>query len=207
MSCKPYLVGIVGGSASGKSSFQRALAARLGQCAVVSQDNYYRPLEDQTRDSAGFFNFDLPTAIHRDRLLADLEALARGETITGKEFTYNQVDKPGRLLVIAPAPVILVEGLFLFHCEEIRECFDLRVFIDAPEELCRQRRCQRDVRERGSLSAHVEYVWDNHVVPGYRQFVLPYREHAHLIVTNHDGYEAGLEIVVQHVLGKVEALE
>src|SRR5437870_4255297 len=103
---KPYLVGIVGGSASGKSSFQRDLAARLpaGQCAVISQDNYYRPLEEQFWDAAGFANFDLPTAIQRDRLLADLESLARGETITGKEFTFNQVDKPGRVLVIAPAP-------------------------------------------------------------------------------------------------------
>jgi uridine kinase len=206
MSKKPYLVGIVCGSASGKTSFQHDLAARFpaGQCAVVSQDNYYRPLEEQTQDAAGFFNFDLPTAIYRDQLLADLQTLTRGESITNKEFTFNQVNKPRRTLVIAAAPVILVEGLFLFHCEEIRACFDLRVFLDAPEDLCRQRRCDRDVRERGSRSAHVEYVWDNHVLPGYRQYVLPHRDEAHLIVSNHEGYEAGLEVVVQHLLNNLK---
>jgi uridine kinase len=207
MSRKPYLVGIVGGSASGKTSFQRDLAARLpaGQCALVSQDNYYRMLAEQCCDDAGFANFDLPTSIHRDRLLADLQMLERGESVTGKEFTYNQPDKPGKGFVIAPAPVVIVEGLFLFYCEEIRARFDLRIFIEAPVEVCRERRLDRDVRERGLLLAHVEYQWENHVVPAYRQFVLPFRDHAHLVVTNHDGYEEGLESVLQHVLRSVEA--
>lgn len=197
---KPYLVGIVGGSASGKTSFQRDLAARLGGCAIVSADNYYRPLEEITRDAAGYFNFDLPTALYQDHLLTDLKTLARGGTVTRQEFTYNQVDKPGRTLVIEPAPVILVEGLFLFHFEEVRACFDLRVFVDAPEDVCRRRRCERDVRDRGTLLERVEYVWDNHVVPAYRQFVLPYREEAHFVVMNHDGYENGLELVTRQVL-------
>ncbi len=201
MSYKPYLIGIVGGSASGKTSFQRDLAARLpaGRCAVVSQDNYYRALDEQAWDAAGFANFDLPTAFHREQLAADLRMLVCGEAVKGTEFTFNQVDKPGRLLVIEPARVVLVEGLFLFHCEEIRALFDLRVFIDAPEEVCKQRRFRRDVSERGSPLAHVEHQWVNHVVPAYRQFVLPYREDAHLIVTNHAGYEKGLEVVTHHV--------
>ncbi|MBI3824201.1 MAG: uridine kinase [Planctomycetes bacterium] len=198
---KPYLVGIVGGSASGKSSFLRDLFARLpaAQCAIVSQDNYYRSIDEQAVDAAGMHNFDLPTAIHCDHFVADLHKLMRGETVTRTEYTFNQRDKPGRTIVVEPVAVVLVEGLFLFHFEEIRALFDLRVFIDAREDICKQRRLQRDGAERGYGPEHVEYQWENHVLPAYRQFVLPYRDEAHVIVTNHGGYEKGLEVVAHHL--------
>jgi uridine kinase len=199
MSRKPYLVGIVGGSASGKTSFLRELAARLTPCAVVSQDNYYRPFEEQFRDAAGFANFDLPTAIHRDRLADDLQRLLRGEAVIGAEYGFKHPEPPRKPLRIEPAPVILAEGLFLFHCAEIRALIDLRVFIDAHPDTCKQRRILRDEGERGSPPAHVEYVWENHVVPAYRQYVLPYRDQAHLIVSNEMTFEHGLAIVVQRV--------
>jgi uridine kinase len=207
MSRKPYLVGIVGGSASGKTSFLRDLLARLpkDKCAVVSQDNYYRTIDEQFLDANGKHNFDLPTAIHRDRFHDDLHKLLRGESITKTEYTFNQREKPGRVITIASAEVILLEGLFLFHYEEIRTLLDLRVFIDAKEEICRQRRLERDAAERGYPPEHVEYQWDNHVLPAYRQFILPYRAEAHLIVTNHDSYAEGLDVVAQQVLAKLDA--
>src|SRR6266446_4362650 len=121
MSNKPYLIGIVGGSASGKTSFLRDLLVRLPKekCAVVSQDNYYRTIDEQQRDAEGRPNFDLPTAIHRERFHDDLHKLLRGESITKTEYTFNHREKTGRLITIAPAEVILLEGLFLFHYEEI----------------------------------------------------------------------------------------
>jgi uridine kinase len=102
-----------------------------------------------------------------------------------------------------PAGIILVEGLFLFHYEEICSLIDLRVFVDAREDICKQRRVQRDLHERGYPPHDVEYQWEQHVMPAYRQYVLPYRDEAHLIVTNHTGYEKGLEVVTHHVLAKV----
>ena len=154
-----YLVGIVGGSASGKSSFLRDLLGRLPakQCAVVSQDNYYRDIGEQLRDAAGHPNFDLPTAIRHELFAADLQKLLHGEQIAKVEYTFNHRDKPGRTLVVEPAPVILVEGLFLFHFEDVRTLFDLRVFIDAREDVCKQRRLQRDAAERGYPAEYVEY--------------------------------------------------
>lgn len=202
MSRSTYLVGIVGGSASGKSSFLRDLLVRLpaDRCAVVSQDNYYRPIGEQVRDAAGQPNFDLPTAIHRDELLNDLRQLLNGDAVTRPEYTFNHRDRPGRTVIVEPAPVILIEGLFIFHFEDIRELFDLRVFIDAREDVCKQRRLARDAIERGYGPEHVEYQWDNHVLPAYRQYILPHRDDAHVIVTNHNGYEKGLEVVAHHVL-------
>lgn len=205
MSRNPYLIGIVGGSGSGKTSFLRDLAARLQPCAIVSQDNYYRPFEEQQRDAAGYANFDLPDAVRLDQLADDLRQLLGGETVLATEYGFKHPEPPRRALRIEPAPFILVEGLFLFHCEEIRSLIDLRVFVDAEVETCKQRRILRDEGERGSPPAHVEYVWENHVVPAYRQFVLPYREESHLIVANHNGYAEGLAIVLQRVKATIGA--
>lgn len=207
MPVKPYLVGIVGGSASGKTSFLRDLLKRLPDkaCAVVSQDNYYRPIDEQERDATGQHNFDLPTSIQRERFHHDLCRLLRGETITLTEYTFNHRDKVGRLITIEPAPVLLLEGLFLFHYEEIRELIDLRVFVEAKEQVCKRRRLERDFLERGYPAEHVEYQWVQHVLPAYQQYVLPYREEAHLIVTNHVSYEKGLEVVAHHVMARISS--
>ena len=198
---KPYVVGIVGGSASGKTSFLRQLFATLptGMCSVISQDNYYRALDEQQRDPHGQPNFDLPSAIHRDRFYEDLCALVRGEPISRVEYTFNHRERQGNLITIHSAAVILLEGLFLFHYDEIRTLLDLRIFIDAKEEICKQRRLQRDLQERGYLPEHIEYQWQHHVVPAYQQFILPYRDEAHLIVANHGNYEKGLEVVTHHI--------
>jgi uridine kinase len=207
MSRTPYLVGIVGGSASGKTSFLRDLLARLpsDQCAVVSQDNYYRSIHEQERDARGQPNFDLPTAIHREHFHADLQKLLRGETVARAEYTFNHRDKTGRTITIAPAAILIVEGLFVFHYEEIRALFDLRVFIDAREDLCKERRLQRDASERGYDAAHVEYQWEHHVRPAYRKFILPYRDEAHVIVANHGGFEKGLAVVADHLTAVLQS--
>jgi uridine kinase len=201
MPSKPYLVGIVGGSASGKTSFLYDLLKRLPakSCAVVSQDNYYRTIDEQERDASGHPNFDLPTSIRRDHFHDDLCKLMRGEAVTRTEYTFNHRDKVGRTITVEPAPVLLLEGLFLFHYEEIRSLIDLRVFVDAREDVCKARRLERDSQERGYPAAHVEYQWVQHVMPAYRQYVLPYREEAHVIVTNHVSYEKGLEVVCDHL--------
>lgn len=205
MIAKPYLIGIVGGSGSGKTSFLRDLLARLPekQCAVVSQDNYYRPIHEQERDASGQPNFDLPTSIQLDHFCDDVTNLLRGETITKIEYTYNHRERQGRHITVEPAPIVILEGLFLFHFERIRAQFDLRVFIDAHVEICKQRRLKRDAAERGYSPEHVEYQWTQHVLPAYERFILPYREDAHVVVANHVNYDAGLDVVVELVLPRI----
>src|SRR6516164_3402167 len=133
---KPYVVGIAGGSASGKSSFLRDLIARLPEraCSVVSQDNYYRMIDEQVRDANGFPNFDLPCAIRREQFFKDLCALIRGEAVVKSEYTFNNRDRSGKLITVEPADVLFIEGLFILHFDEIRSLIDLRVFIDARED-------------------------------------------------------------------------
>ena len=197
MTRKPYVVGIVGGSATGKTSFLRDLVARLpaGACAVVSQDNYYRPLHEQQHDANGRPNFDLPTAFFHDRFVQDLHALLAGRPVTLTEYTFNMADRPARSIVVAPAAVLILEGLFLFHDAAVRERIDLRVFLHAADDVCLARRLRRDVCERGYREDEIRYQWEQHALPGYRDHVLPYRDTAHVLVDCTERYDHGLDAV------------
>jgi uridine kinase len=201
MSVKPYIVGISGGSASGKTSFLRNLVEQLpsGQLCIVSQDNYYRPKELQLKDENGQINFDLPTSIDRIAFFNDMQRLAKGDTISLMEYTFNNVGRAANEIVIKPAPIIVMEGLFVFHYEEIREALDLKVYIDAREEVKLERRLKRDRDERGYDHETVIYQWNNHVMPSYQKYLRPYRDEADVIVTNNLNYDKGLQVLCNHL--------
>lgn len=201
MSLDPYIVGIAGGSASGKTSFLKELKTRMpkGSVCIISQDNYYKPIEEQEKDENGHVNFDLPTSIDREQYYEDLRRIRNGEELNIKEYTFNNKGKvPGRL-VVKPAPIIVMEGLFIFHYEEIRKSLDLRVFIDAREHVKLERRLKRDQEERGYPEKDVRYQWENHVMPSYKKFLLPYRDDCHVIITNNSHYRKGLQVLINHL--------
>ena len=201
MDWKPYIIGIAGGSASGKTTFLRDLKARMpkGSTCIISQDNYYKPIEEQVKDENGEVNFDLPEAIDRDHFYEDLESIKNGDSIKIKEYTFNNNDKIPGYLVVKPAPIIIMEGLFIFHYEEIRKTLDLRVYIDAHENVKLERRIKRDSEERGYPEKTVRYQWENHVMPSYKKFLRPYRDACHIILTNNKSYDVGLDVLVNHL--------
>lgn len=198
---KPYVVGIAGGSASGKTSFLKHLLRSFtpSEVCLISQDNYYIPIEQQNKDENGQYNFDLPTSIDRKAFHADLHALLAGGCFTRKEYTFNNPNVSPKLITYNPAPLIIMEGLFIFHYEEIKKLLDLRVFIDAREEIKLQRRLKRDSEERGYPAETVMYQWKNHVMPSFRQFLQPYRDEADIIITNNISYDKGLHVLVNHL--------
>lgn len=202
---KPYIVGITGGSASGKTSFLHDLAAAFSpeQITVVSQDHYYHPREKQLKDANGETNFDLPTSINRALFYEDIHALIQGEEIQKQEYTFNNpLKKPG-VITLKPAPIMVLEGLFVFHYDEICDLCDLRIFIEADESIAYQRRLHRDFHERGYSPESVAYQWKAHVMPSYRQYLLPLRSKADLVVMNNQHYKTGLEVVLNHLQSKV----
>lgn len=199
-----YLVGVAGGSGSGKTTLIRALRDRLpaGTVCLVSQDDYYRPIEKQVTDPNGKVNFDLPAGIDLDHLAADLRTLVSGESIHRKEYTFNQPNLEPKWLEVKPAPVILVEGLFVLHHAPVRELFDLKVFVEASEEIQLQRRLSRDASERGYGPTDVRYQWDNHVMPAYRDYLLPYRSICDLHVINEARFDKALNVLCDHLCQK-----
>jgi uridine kinase len=199
---KPYIVGIAGGSASGKTSFIRDLSRMIpeGSLAVVSQDNYYFEKHLQKKDPRGEINFDLPEAIDDQAFHRDIQSLLNGEPVVRKEYTYNNPGADARLISIHPAPILLVEGLFVFHFREISEMMNLKVYIDALEEIKLQRRILRDREERGYPESDVRYRWENHVMPSYLSFLKPHRDHCDVVITNNTSYSRGLEVMANHLM-------
>ena len=199
-----YLVGVAGGSGSGKTTLIRALRDRLpnGTVCLVSQDDYYHQIEKQLTDPNGKVNFDLPNGIDLDLLADDLRSLVNGEPIYRKEYTFNQPNVEPQWLEVKPAPVILVEGLFVLHHERVREQFDLKVFVEASEDVQLQRRLSRDAAERGYGPTDVRYQWDNHVMPAYRDYLLPYRTLCDLHVINEARFDNALNVLCDHLCQK-----
>jgi uridine kinase len=207
-----YLLGVAGGSGSGKTTLIRALRERLpaGSICLVSQDDYYLPLDRQVVDANGKVNFDLPGGIDLDLLADDLRCLAKGETIYRQEYTFNLEGAEAKWMEVKPAPVIIVEGLFVMHHAPVRELLDLKVFVEASEEVQLQRRLARDARERGYGKDDVLYQWQHHVMPAYREYLLPYRAQCDLHVINEQRFDKALAVLcdhLTHVSGVAELME
>ena len=120
---KPYVIGICGGSGSGKTTFIKRLRERfdISELCIVSQDDYYLPRDKQYKDHNDEYNFDLPKSFDKKKFRSDLKSLIRGETVTVEEYTFNNPDAKPKLLVFQPAPIIVIEGLFVFHYKKNRE--------------------------------------------------------------------------------------
>jgi uridine kinase len=184
---KPYIIGVAGGSGSGKTFFLKCFLAHFTQAEVclVSQDDYYIPVaHNMTPEENKLYNFDLPATIDRQHFFEDISSLIKGETVIKHEYTFNNPNAVPKVLEIKPAPIIIVEGLFIMHFTEIADLLDMKVFIDTEEDIALQRRLKRDLLERGYSHDDVMYKWHNHVVPAYKEYLLPYREVSHKVILN-----------------------
>lgn len=184
---KPFVIGISGGSGSGKTFFLKCFLNHFkeNEVCLVSQDDYYfRVAHNMTAEENKFYNFDEPGTIDNDLFLKDIFKLIHGETVLQKEYTFNNPNAEPRLLEIKPAPIVIVEGLFILHFKGISELLDLKIFIDTDEEIALQRRLKRDLLERGYPEEDVLYKWNNHVVPAYKNYLLPYKTQCDEVITN-----------------------
>jgi len=183
---KPFIIGIAGGSGSGKTFFLNCFLHHFKQDEVtlVSQDDYYIPAGEMTQEENKLYNFDLPSTIDSEQFLRDIKQLLSGEVVYKKEYNFNNPLAVVKILEIKSAPIIIVEGLFILHFKEIAALLDHQIFIDADEQIALERRVKRDGLERGYPEEDVLYKWHNHVLPAYKDYLLPYKETCHKIVIN-----------------------
>ncbi len=206
---KPYLVGITGGSASGKTRFLTQLLNNVDNkhVCLLSQDNYYRDIDQQPVDENGIQNFDLPECIDDQAYARDIQALKNGEKVIRKEYTFNNPEIEPKMLEFNPAPIIVVEGIFVLHYPEVANLLDLKIFIDAKEHLKMKRRIIRDSKERGQNLEEVLYRYEKHVHPTYEQYIEPYKEDADLIIPNNSHFDNALDVVSTYLQAKVMTAE
>jgi len=197
---KPYLVGITGGSASGKTHFLNSLKKHFGthEICIISQDNYYKPAHKHQLDENGHINYDLPDCIDLESFAADIEKLHNNQTVYRHEYRFQHAQQQGDLLTFNPAPIIICEGLFIFYHAAIFKQFDLKIFINADEDIALQRRLKRDVAERNIDEDFVIYQWKNHVLPAYRQYLLPFMAQADIIINNNTHFNNSLKLLQHH---------
>lgn len=194
---KPFVIGISGGSGSGKTSFIRHLreSFSVDQVCIVSQDDYYLPRENQMIDENGEHNFDLPESFNKKKFRTDVQQLVAGIPVTIEEYTFNNAEANPKLLTFKPAPILVLEGLFVLHFKKIAPLLDLKIFINTKENLKVIRRIHRDQVERGYPIEDVLYKYQHHVLPAFERYILPYKEEADIIINNNHDFKMGMAVL------------
>lgn len=208
----PFVIGVTGGSGSGKTSFINRLREKFSEdeICLISQDDYYFPKELQKKDKEGIINFDRPKSIDKDAFKKDIIALINGETVEKEEYTFNNDNVTPQILTFKPAPILLIEGLFVFHFKKIRQLMDLKTFVHAKENLKVIRRIKRDRIARNYPLDDVLYRYQNHVLPSFEKYINPYIEQADIVINNNDNFEMGLKVMtgyLRHHLDKKSKLK
>lgn len=204
---KPYLVGITGGSGSGKTTFIHSLLNTMpaGSVTLLSQDNYYKSIEHQSQDENRVENFDIPSSLDLEKFYQDVLQLRDGKSLEIVEYTFNSADAVAKTFHIPPAPIVLLEGIYALHDPVLNELIDLKVFIDAEEHHRRNRRIQRDAVERGYDQDDVEYRLSRHHQPAFEQYILPHRGKADVVIPNNHNFDKGLEMLSLFLRSKIAA--
>lgn len=203
------IIGICGGSGSGKTTLLNKLSEEYAHLnpSVFSMDNYYRPIEDQMTDANGEVNFDLPTALDEKLLVDDLYRLINGEHIHVKEYHFNSPPDANTFITIRPSQLIIVEGLFLFHYEMVRAVIDFSVFISVNPQEQLDRRLERDTKTRGYSKDDILYQWEHHVVPCYRNYLLPYVNFADFRFRNDEHADTDFKQLIKEINKRMTTVE
>jgi uridine kinase len=206
---KPFLVGITGISGSGKTSFLKSFLKHFddSQICLISLDDYYIPVPPgMTKEENKLYNFDLPSSIDVKLFLNDLADLLNQKKVYKQQYTFNNPDKVPQMLEISPAPIIIIEGLFILHFTAIAEQLNFKIFIEADNNVALKRRLDRDYIERGYPPTDVHYKWINHVEPAYRQYLLAHKEKCELVIYNNTNQVADLDCLSETVSIKLKTL-
>ena len=181
---RPFSVAIAGGSGSGKTSLTRALVGLLGQdhCAVLDHDSYYRDLAHLTPAARAETNFDHPESLESLLMAQHVASLRAGQAVERPVYDFSVHTRTKRTKRVEPRPIIVCEGILLLAVPELRDAFDLRVYVDTPADVRALRRVQRDIVERGRTVESVVLQYMETVRPMHERFVEPARETADLVL-------------------------
>ncbi len=201
-----FIIGISGGSGSGKTSFIRDIKEHFTeeQVCFLSQDDYYKAREQQKEDENGIKNFDLPESIEMDEFYFDLVKLTNGISVERPEYTFNNDHKAPVLIQLNPAPIIIVEGLFVFYDPKLFNLLDLKILIHATDTQKIIRRIKRDRVERNYPLEDVLYRYEHHVLPSFESYIFPFFNKVDLIINNNKSYEMGKDMLVSYLSSRLK---
>ncbi len=202
------IVGIAGGTGSGKTTITDTLVERFGgHVSVVHHDNYYKAHHDMPYEERCLLNYDHPDAFDTDRMVEDLRRLKAGERVACPVYDYTIHDRSNEMITIEPTPVIIVEGILIYADPRLCDQMDIKIFVDTDADVRILRRIRRDVQDRGRSLDSVITQYLSTVKPMHEQFVEPSKRRADVIIPEGGMNLVALEMVVQRVKAHLESVK
>lgn len=190
------VIGIAGGTGSGKTTLMQRLVERFGSdVTVLSHDNYYRRRDDMPFAERCKVNYDEPAALETDLMARHLDALRHGQAIDCPVYDFAMHNRSGETVRIEPKRVIIVEGILIFENKQLRDLMDIKIFVDTDADVRLCRRIRRDVRERGRTLESVIEQYQTTVKPMHEKYVEPSKRYAHLVVPEGGKNAVALEMI------------
>ncbi|XP_053178281.1 uridine-cytidine kinase 2-A [Scomber japonicus] len=207
---QPFLIGVAGGTASGKSSVCSKIMELLGQneidhhqrqVAILSQDSFYRVLTPEQKAKAlkGQFNFDHPDAFDNDLIIATLWDIKEGKTVHIPVYDFVTHSRKEETVTVYPADVVLFEGILMFYAQDIRDLFQMKLFVDTDADTRLSRRVLRDMSERGRDLESILAQYITFVKPAFEEFCLPTKKYADVIIPRGADNLVAINLIVQHI--------
>lgn len=199
------VIGIAGGTGSGKTTITRKLVQRFGSdVSVIYHDNYYKAHHDMSYEQRSKLNYDHPDAFDTYMLIDALRELKKGHSVVCPEYDYTIHDRSGRTVTIQPAKVVIVEGILIFQNRELCRQMDVKIFVDTDADVRILRRITRDVRDRGRSLESVVNQYLTTVKPMHEMFVEPSKRNADVIIPEGGHNSVALDMIIERVRAHIE---
>lgn len=189
------IIGISGGSGSGKTTIVQRIAEIIPDFICLAQDSYYKSAEFVDNENITAFNFDHPSAFDTDLMVEQLQALKRGETIQVPVYDFVHHRRKSETVPIKPRNLVIFEGIMVFVDPRVRELMDLKLYVDTPDDIRFIRRLKRDITERGRTVESVITQYLHVVRPGHLEFIEPTKAYADLILPEGGNSEKALQVL------------
>ncbi|CAK7328163.1 unnamed protein product [Dovyalis caffra] len=202
---QPFVIGVAGGTASGKTTVCNMIISQLHdrRVVLVNQDSFYHSLSGDTLKRVHDYNFDHPDAFHTELLLSCMETLKNGQAVDvpNYDFKTHKRIEPGRK--VNPSDIIILEGILVLHDSRVRDLMNMKIFVDTDSDLRLARRIQRDTVERGRNIQNVLDQYAQSVKPSFEEFILPSKKYADVIIPRGGDNDVAIDLIVQHIRTKL----
>ncbi|KAL9343482.1 hypothetical protein Peur_063913 [Populus x canadensis] len=202
---QPFVIGVAGGTASGKTTVCNMIISQLHdqRVVLVNQDSFYHSLSDDTLTQVYDYNFDHPDAFNTEFLLSCMEKLKNGRAVNIPNYDFQNHKRIGPGWEVNPSDIIILEGILVLHDPRVRDLMNMKIFVDTDSDLRLARRIQRDTVERGRNIQNVLDQYARSVKPSFEEFILPSKKYADVIIPRGGDNDVAIDLIIQHIRAKL----
>jgi uridine kinase len=207
----PFIIGVAGGSASGKTTVCQEIVESLSnkRVCVISQDSFYRSLEVEEKKLAAesCYDFDHPDAFDYGIFEETIQKLKRGGEVEIPVYDFKTHSRLNMTEKVSGADVVIIEGILIFFTKSIREMMDMKIFVDTDSDVRLARRIRRDIQERGRDLESVLLQYEKFVKPSFDDYIMPTKQYADIIIPRGGGNKVAIDLLTQHIKSKLIAID